>query len=138
MTLEQWNNNISNNLWYIFEDTRYVNTTFESSNDNVEMNYTYKYIAETSSSGYVRSLGNKIITYEGYLGEINDFGTIKGKKISIADRTEMNISKEIDSFVTVYNNKLSDKISGNITYKDLLTSDEGWMDSDIEYRICSR
>lgn len=138
MTLEQWNNNISNNLWYIFEDTRYVNTTFESSNDNVEMNYTYKYIAETSSNGYVRSLGNKIITYEGYLGEINDFGTIKGKKISIADRTEMNISKEIDSFVTVYNNKLSDKISGDITYKNLLTSDEGWMDSDIEYRICSR
>ena len=138
MTLEQWNNNISNNLWYIFEDTRYVNTTFESSNDNVEMNYTYKYIAETSSSGYVRSLGNKIIAYEGYLGEINDFDTIKGKKISITDRTEMNISKEIDSFVTVYNNKLSDKISGDITYKNLLTSDEDWMDSDIEYRICSR
>jgi len=34
--------------------------------------------------------------YDGYLTKINDLEVENGKKISISDRTEVNISEEID------------------------------------------
>lgn len=142
MTLEQWNSNLSTNYWYIFEDTRYVETKFESTENKVQINYTFKYLTNATSNGYVRSLGNKIAFYNGYLGELNDFGTIKGKKISIADRTEINISKEIDSFVTVYKEDPTKDITSSIKIKDLLIGSSNWSEPNVEelkkYRICSR
>lgn len=71
---------------------------------------------------------NKIVCYDGYLENINDVDLTFGKKISITDRTEINISKDIDQYVTIYNNKQDE-------YKDMFTSEE-WMQGN-DYRICS-
>lgn len=73
--------------------------------------------------------GVPAIVYDGYLEKINDTEVNFGKKISIIDRTEINISEEIDQYVTVYNNKTVDApfING-----------ENWIDKEnINYRICS-
>lgn len=73
--------------------------------------------------------GVPAIVYDGYLEKINDTEVNLGKKISITDRTEINISDEIDQYVTVYNNKTVDApfIEG-----------ENWIENkNINYRICS-
>jgi hypothetical protein len=40
--------------------------------------------------------GNYTAYYEGYLDSIGNIEVLKGKKISISDRTEVNITSEID------------------------------------------
>ncbi|MGN1297975.1 MAG: hypothetical protein ACI4VH_06160, partial [Clostridia bacterium] len=81
---------------------------------------------------------NKIVCYNGYLEQIGDTELTFGKKISITDRTEINISEEIDQYVKVYNNTMYDFIDEKNDTTEF-TSDE-WdpsMDDTIDYRICS-
>lgn len=136
MTLDQWNKNILSNLMYIFEDKRYVPTKFEIDEDiDLSINYNFKYLTRIVDNtqdmiNYACSLGTKVIQYDNYLSDLNNFEQIKGKKISITNRTEMNISNEIDSFVKVYNNKSSDF---NNYY-----SNESWTGPVSGYRICSQ
>lgn len=129
MTIEQWNDLISNNLWYIFNDKRYVKTSYGEVEDNYEISYNYKYLFNGTPAE--QDLGNKCITYEGYLNSANT-EIIKGKKISITDRTEINISPEIDSFVSVYNIKSDDDNIINCY------CNQNWEGNFKNYRVCSR
>lgn len=129
MTLKQWNS-MATNMWYIFNDTRYVETTYGSSGAIQSMSYSFKYLKESDEDQLDE--GNKCITYDGYLSGLNNIEIIKGKKISITDRTEMNISNDIDSFVKVYNQKSND--SSLINYY----SNENWHGDYENYRVCSR
>lgn len=47
---------------------------------------------------------------EGYLESINDIEIKFGKNISVTNRTEVNVSEEIDRYTTVYNNRLTEFI----------------------------
>lgn len=129
MTLEEWNS-MNTNQWYIFNDIRYVETNNGNEEDSYEMSYNFKYILESNEDQFDK--GNKCITYEGYLSNLKNNEIIKGKKISIADRTEMNISEDIDSFVTVYNQKSDDE-----ELKEYY-SNMDWKGDFSNYRICSR
>lgn len=131
ITIEEWNNLVDKELWYIFNDKRYVNTSFSSINDNYKMSYNYKYIFNGTPAE--RDLGNKCIIYEGYLGGLNRHEIIKGKKISITDRTEINIAPDIDAFVKVYNT-LSD--DNNIV--NCYNNNKDWEGNFTNYRVCSR
>ena len=102
MTLKEWNEMVNTNLSYNIEE---------------------KIIGNNNGATC-----NKIVCYDGYLENINDVDLTFGKKISITDRTEINISEDIDQYVTVYNNKQDE-------YKDMFTS-EDWMQGN-DYRICS-
>lgn len=101
MTLADWNKNVNTNIYYDSE----------------------KKVMENSI------VANKVVCYDGYLDKINDASLTFGKKISITDRTEINISEDIDQYVTVYNNSEDE-------YSSMFTSDE-WIDSEDKYRICS-
>jgi hypothetical protein len=102
MTLSDWNRYVNGNNWYIFNDKRFVKTTYgEENEDTYSISYTFKYIYNGTPAR--RDLGNKCLTYDGYLSGLNNIEIIKGKKISIANRSEINISEDIDSFVIVYN-----------------------------------
>jgi hypothetical protein len=83
--------------------------TVEEWNKNIHSKYYYKFLPETRDEGkefYEHSTsdltfneaatGNKAAYYEGYLDKIGDLEVIYGKKISISDRTEVNITDEID------------------------------------------
>lgn len=112
MTLKDWNECVKSNKWY-----------------NTEKN-------EIQDVGDVAA--NKIVCYNGYLEQIGDTELTFGKKISITDRTEINISEEIDQYVKVYNNTMYDFIDEKNDTTEF-TSDE-WdpsMDDTIDYRICS-
>lgn len=103
MTLAEWNEAVNTNVYYDTENL-------------------------TISQVKTNSLQNGVVYYEGYLDSIGGVEVLFGKKISITDRTEINISEEIDQYVTVYNNFQSE-------YTDLFTSDD-WL-SGRDYRICS-
>lgn len=103
MTLKEWNENVNTNFGYDIEE---------------------KNIGENLEGATV----NKVVCYEGYLEEINEIEVNFGKKISVTDRTEINISEDIDQYVTVYNNKQDE-------YNKMFTSEE-WIDGK-DYRICS-
>lgn len=112
MTLKDWNECVKSNKWY-----------------NTEKN-------EIQDVEDVAA--NKIVCYNGYLEQIGDTELTFGKKISITDRTEINISEEIDQYVKVYNNTMYDFINKKNNTTEF-TSDE-WdssMDNAIDYRICS-
>lgn len=112
MTLKDWNECVKSNKWY-----------------NTEKN-------EIQDVGDVAA--NKIVCYDGYLEKIGDTELTFGKKISITDRTEINISKEIDQYVKVYNNTMDEFIDKQSDTTEF-TSDE-WDpsgDDTIDYRICS-
>lgn len=79
--------------------------------------------------------GNQVVSYDGYLDSINDVSITFGKSIKISDRTEINISEDIDQYVTVYNNQ-SLEYSANGEYEDLYTS-EDWVGGVADYRVCS-
>lgn len=130
MTLEQWNNLITSNNWYIFNDKRFIKTSYGEIQDNYEISYNYKYILNGTPAQ--QDLGNKCLTYDGYLNNLNNIELIKGKKISITDRTEINISDNIDAFVTVYNTQ-----SNNADIINCYCS-EDWEGNFSNYRICSR
>ena len=130
-TLKDWNRYISANKWYIFNDKRFVETTYGDGNEKTySISYTFKYIYDGTPAR--SDLGNKCLTYDGYLNGLNNIETIKGKKISITDRSEINISDDIDSFVTVYNNQSDDNEIINYYIND------EWQGTISNYRVCSR
>ena len=141
ITLNDWNNLLKTDTWYIFEDTRVVKGETIGINIDSVISHTYKYKTTiTDDSSLLKFQGNKTVIYDGYLSDLNDKSIIKGKKISIANRSEINISKEIDQYTTVYNNNADDFIG-------LYSNDETWTYEDVnestttsgeKYRICSK
>lgn len=101
MTLADWNNNVNTNIYYDPEKKKMEQSL----------------------------VANKVVGYEGYLDKIGETDISFGKKISITDRTEINISEDIDQYVTVYNNTEKE-------YAGMFTSEE-WKDEEKPYRICS-
>ena len=116
MTIEDWNNNVQHNWWY----TQDVHS--DKSKD-----YKKEFITTRPNN---EQFYRKPVVYDGYLTKINDLEVENGKKISISDRTEVNISEEIDEYVKVYNNKSTD-------YTDFYTNPDGWKDTTNDYRVCS-
>lgn len=102
--------------------------TLKEWNENVNTNFGYNIEGKSIGENLEGATVNKIVCYEGYLEEINDIEVTFGKKISITDRTEINISEDIDQYVIVYNNKQNE-------YDEMFTSEE-WIDGE-DYRICS-
>lgn len=102
--------------------------TLKEWNENVSTNFGYNIEKKSIGGNLKGATVNKVVCYEGYLEEINDIEVTFGKKISITDRTEINISEDIDQYVTVYNNKQDE-------YNEMFTSEE-WIDEE-DYRICS-
>ena len=88
MTVDDWNNTINSNWFYKFETSPQDKKKNFFQTDSVDFN--------------LKAVGNFAAYYEGYLDRINDIEVINGKKISITDRTEINVSDEIDQYVTVY------------------------------------
>ena len=114
MTVAQWNELVTNNLFYWFEDIKHIQDGHK--------------VVNSETPNYIH--GNKCVVYDGYLDSINDVELNFGKSISIADRTEMNISEEVDQFVTVYNNNANE-------YDGMFSSDE-WGAGIDNYRVCSK
>lgn len=106
MTLKEWNSCVNTGYFY-----------------DIENNLTILEAATKTS--------NACVYYEDYLESINDVEVIFGKKISITDRTEINIDDDINQYVTVYNKE--DKTS---EYLEMYTSDD-WVLDEEPYRICS-
>lgn len=104
MTLSDWNKLVKSKLWY-----------------NTEKN-----IIQTKDD----VAANKIVCYDGYLEKIKDTDLSFGKKISITDRTEINISEDINQYIKVYNNSENE-------YKNEFTSEDWVEGKNINYRICS-
>ena len=127
--LSEWNKQLESNWFYKFEDYKEEGQKKKVLTDNwTDHDYIY---------------GNKALYYDGYLEEVNtdreevvEDGralTIVGKKIPISDRTEINISEDIDQYVIVYNNKATE-------YADLYIN-EDWTfnpETDAAYRVCSK
>lgn len=111
MTVEQWNQSVNSNKIYLFEDVK--NKAINVYKDN---------------SQYIH--GNKIVSYEGYLESYNGLEIKFGKKISVTDRTECNISEDVDQYVKVYQN-LSNEYFGEF-------NQEKWCGGTDDYRICSK
>lgn len=143
MTLDMWNQLIADRgedtpNWYIFEDTRLVKAESLGSSNlaGAEISHTFKYLSKIpEEEPALRFLGNKWVTYEGYLNDIDNNLIVKGKKFSITNRTELNITEEIDQYTTVYNNFADE-------YTDLYTNNNAnWTfnpETDSEYRVCSK
>ena len=122
MTVQEWNDNLNSEYYYKFlPKTRKDIKTFTHHSGDL----TYEEAA----------VGNKAAYYEGYLDRINDLEVLYGKKISVTDRTEVNITDEIDQYVKVYNQKFDSE-----ELVDLYTNpDDLWQDVDgISYRVCSK
>lgn len=117
MTVKDWNNNVNTNYWYTQDLEADAGKDYK------------KEVVQDEPQQYW--FYNKCVVYDGYLNKINDLDVECGKKISISDRTEVNISKEIDQYVKVYKNKY-------IEYNDLYTNPEGWQEKSIDYRVCSK
>jgi hypothetical protein len=82
MTVEEWNTYIDSHYYYKFLP---------------EHNNGAKEFILTNTFDYeMASMGNMAAYYDGYLDRIGDTEVINGKKISITDRTEINITDEID------------------------------------------
>ena len=138
MTLRQWNESIKDNNWYFFEDTRLVEAEVLGSVDlqDATISHTYRYIKEDNRvlDTPKEALGNKCVIYEGYLSDVNNVNIIKGKKFSITDRTEINISEEIDQYVTVYNNHADEFTNEYIS--DTWEYSKG--EETVPYKVCSK
>lgn len=125
MTVEEWNSNINSAYYYkLLPESRTDGKEFKKVSDMPD-GFDYKAAA----------VGNLAAYYDGYLDKIGDLEVIYGKKISISDRTEVNITDEINQYVTVYNQAYNDT---NLI--DLYVNpDELWKDVDgIQYRVCSK
>lgn len=129
MTVEEWNKHIGSQYYSKFLP--------ESRKDSKE----FKLVSDLPN-GFdyaAAAVGNLAAYYEGYLDKIGDLEVIYGKKISISDRTEVNVTDEIDQYVTVYNQKYDDE---NLI--DLYVNPDGlWKDvsegeDSIQYRVCSK
>ena len=117
MTVQDWNKIVSGNYYYNIEE-HILKENLNISNEKQ------------------KEIWLKVVTYEGYLEDINKVEVTFGKKISITDRTEINISEEIDQYVTVYGD-YDDTID-----KDTFTNPEEWKEGNElspldKYRLCS-
>lgn len=128
ITIEQWNELLEKQLKNNSEglihwtspvqkdtDTYTLNklyTTAETVKDNEQIIYTTKVFPNTRT---IDNFNWYPVYYEGYLDKINDEEVSKARKISIADRTELNLNSDI--YTTVYNQK-------DIDFKDLYSEDE--------------
>lgn len=133
LTLSDWNNLILSNNWYIFEDIRLVKAQVLGAYDNNQpyISHTFRYLKTSEASQ--EALGNKYVIYDGYLSDINNNELIKGKKFSITNRSEINISEEIDQYTNIYN-------ANALDFKDEYISYD-WDFNEIEdkdYRVCSK
>ena len=144
MTLAQWNRMVSmdTDWWYIFEDTRLVEAQSLGSADvaNPTISHTFKYLKDGENQILgtdFESRGNKCVIYDGYLSDVNNIGIIKGKKFSITDRTEINISDDIDQYTTVYNIH-ADDFKNEYTNEDWDYKTDSRTTSDEQYRVCSK
>lgn len=111
MTVEQWNSSVNSNKIYLFEDVKNKAINLYENNEQ-----------------FIH--GNMIVSYDGYLEEYGNLEIKFGKKISVTDRTECNISEEIDQYVKVYQNLSSD-------YVDEF-SENNWCGGTANYRVCSK
>lgn len=116
MTVAQWNENVNSTAFYQFLPENEPKHYFPS-----KINITYDNKAR----------GNRAIGYEGYLDKLGDLDVLYGKKISISDRTVANPTEEIDQYVKVYN-------APSITYDELYATNENWVGSNGNYRVCSK
>lgn len=142
MTLRQWNELVQNKTWYFFEDTRLVGAETLGSSDleGAQISHTFRYLYEDNDNNVLNSYkefwGNKTVFYSGYLSDINNTHIIMGRKYSITNRTEINVSEEIDQYTTVYNNSPDEYKNDN---ENLFTSqDWNYEVGDNKYRVCSK
>lgn len=142
--------NIDENGLIIDKDYHYVMTVKtwnELLEDKSEYFYAFEKLSQKDFSkdfltseqakaiAYRNLIGCWCVYYNDYLNKINDIEIDNGKKISISNRTEINISDEIDQYVTVYNNYCKDGESQ--TDYPFVNLDGKWADSELEYRVCS-
>lgn len=147
MTLTEWNRavQLEKDWWYIFEDTRLCQAEVLGTADIAapSISHTFKYLKD----GHNQMLGtdyeyrgNKCVFYNGYLSDVNNNTIVKGKKFSITDRTEVNISEDIDQYTTVYNCHADEFIdeysSEDWNYKLEPTTGDG--QTGNQYRVCSK
>lgn len=143
MTLADWNRTVTGKHWYMFEDTRLVTAEVVGSVDQAapSISHTFKYLKKEGEESLLNtdweSRGNKCVIYDSYLSDINNMGIIKGKKFSITNRTEVNISKDIDSYPTVYNTQADDFIN-EYANEDWDYSAERTTTDGAKYRVCSK
>lgn len=122
MTVEDWNKNIKSTCYYQFLPDNKDKKKYFFTNRDINQQLTPREAA----------LGNKVGYYEGYLDKLGDIEVRNGKNISITDRTEINISDEINQYVKVYKNKSNE-------YADLFSNpDEKWVGDINNYRVCSK
>lgn len=128
ITIEQWNEALKKQLknnseglihWTspIQKDTETYTlnklyTTAETTKDNEKIIYTTKVFPNTRT---IDNFNWYPVYYEGYLDRINDEEVSKARKISITDRTELNLNSDV--YTTVYNQKDTD-------FKGLYSEDE--------------
>lgn len=128
ITIEQWNETLKKQLkdnskgfihWTspVQKDTETYTlnklyTTAETTKDNEKIIYTTKVFPNTRT---IDNFNWYPVYYEGYLDKINDEEVSKARKISITDRTELNLNSDV--YTTVYNQKDTD-------FKDLYSEDE--------------
>ena len=84
MTVEDWNNANNSKYWYTKDKEGDHNGDFKK---EVTENY-----RPASQSWFY----NRCVTYDGYLDSLGGLEVENGKRISISDRTEINISEDID------------------------------------------
>lgn len=87
-------------------------TTAETIKDNEKIIYTTKVFPNTRT---IDNFNWYPVYYEGYLDKISDEEVSKARKISITDRTELNLNSDV--YTTVYNQKDTD-------FKGLYSEDE--------------
>lgn len=124
ITVKEWNEQIVNSqLFYKFENYR----------EFIDGSWQKKKVLVDSYSDTDYIYGNRAAYYDGYLNDFTNSEITTGKKIVVSDRTEINISPEIDQYVKVYNNKATE-------YANLYTSQDWHFDSikDKDYRVCSK
>lgn len=109
------------------KDVHYV-TTVEDWNNAIQNELYYNEELHTVTNKY-SEISNKAVVYDGYLEKIGDIDVSFGKKISITDRTELNINEDIDQYVKVYNNNPKE-------YSHLYGEDK-WQGKIDGYRVCS-
>lgn len=158
MTLADWNNMVNwdgnNKWWYMFEDIRLVHGEILGATDleSPTISHTFKYLANGDEE-YIdgdetkhrdkfigtdyESRGNKCVTYDGYLSDVKENSIIKGKKFSITNRTEVNISEEIDQYTTIYNAH-ADDFAEEYSSEDWDYKAEPHAEGDRQYRVCSK
>ena len=147
MTLKDWNESVNwdndHDWWYMFEDTRLVKGQILGSVDVAQpmISHTFKYLKDATGQDIMgtdwESRGNRCVYYESYLANVNENSIVKGKKFSITDRTEVNVSKDIDQYTKIYNAQ-ADEFIKEYTNEDWDYSEENTTTSNEKYHVCSK